>query len=76
MEISIIASSSIDGEIGSWDLKTGKALLKFKPCASPAHGLTAVGDKFLAASQLNASGSSGSIFFWSWNKVRPSHSLT
>ncbi|CAA7056015.1 unnamed protein product [Microthlaspi erraticum] len=78
MEISIVASSSIEGEIGSWDLKTGKALLKFKPCASPAHGLTAVGDKFLAASQLrkdrNASDSSGSgsnsgsIFFWSWNK--------
>ncbi|WZY92389.1 hypothetical protein YC2023_064718 [Brassica napus] len=69
MEISVIGSSSIDNGIGSWDLKTGTEQLRFKHCASPAHGLTAVGDKFLAASQLrNASGSSGSIFFWSWNK--------
>ncbi|CAH2064730.1 unnamed protein product [Thlaspi arvense] len=69
MEISIIASSSIDGGIGSWDLETGTEQLRFKPCASPAHGLTAVGEKFLAASQLrNGSASSGSIFFWSWNK--------
>ncbi|KAF3531286.1 hypothetical protein DY000_02040463 [Brassica cretica] len=69
MEISVIASSSIDGGIGSWDIKTGTEQLRFKQCASPAHGLAAVGEKFLAASQLrNASGSSGSIFFWSWNK--------
>ncbi|CAN6901772.1 unnamed protein product [Brassica oleracea] len=69
MEISVIGLSSIDNGIGSWDLKTGTEQLRFKQCASPAHGLTAVGDKFLAASQLrNASGSSGSIFFWSWNK--------
>ncbi|KAF2607023.1 hypothetical protein F2Q68_00043366 [Brassica cretica] len=69
MEISVIGSSSIDSGIGSWDLKTGTEQLRFKQCASPAHGLTAVGDKFLAASQLrNASGSYGSIFFWSWNK--------
>lgn len=74
MEISVIASSSIDGGIGSWDIKTGTEQLRFKQCASPAHGLAAVGEKFLAASQLrNASGSSGSIFFWSWNKVRPSY---
>ncbi|CAN6811293.1 unnamed protein product [Brassica oleracea] len=69
MEISVTGLSSIDNGIGSWDLKTGTEQLRFKQCASPAHGLTAVGDKFLAASQLrNASGSSGSIFFWSWNK--------
>ncbi|CAN6893247.1 unnamed protein product [Brassica oleracea] len=53
----------------SCSVKTGTEQLRFKQCASPAHCLTAVGDKFLAASQLrNASGSSGSIFFWSWNK--------
>ncbi|KAL1217270.1 Protein ROOT INITIATION DEFECTIVE 3 [Cardamine amara subsp. amara] len=69
MEIYVIASSSIDGGIGCWDLKSGIEQLRFKPCASPAHGLTAVGEKFLAASQLrNASASSGSIFYWSWNK--------
>ncbi|XP_010503568.1 PREDICTED: protein ROOT INITIATION DEFECTIVE 3-like [Camelina sativa] len=69
MEISVIASSSVESEIGSWDLKTGNKLLQFKPCASPAHGLTAVGEKFLAASQLRKeSASSGSIFYWSWNK--------
>ncbi|KAF8104869.1 hypothetical protein N665_0166s0053 [Sinapis alba] len=68
-ETTVIASSSIDGGIGSWDLKTGNEQLRFKQCASPAHGLTAVGEKFIAASQLrNASASSGSIFFWSWNK--------
>ncbi|CAE6075581.1 unnamed protein product [Arabidopsis arenosa] len=69
MEISVIASSSIDEGIGSWDLKTGKEQLRFKQCASPAHGLTAVGEKFLASSQLRKeSTSSGSIFYWSWNK--------
>ncbi|KAF3541257.1 hypothetical protein F2Q69_00021048 [Brassica cretica] len=69
MEISVIGLSSIDNGIGSWDLKTGTEQLRFKQCASPAHGLTAGGDKFLTASQLrNASGSSGSIFFLSWNK--------
>ncbi|KAG2329559.1 hypothetical protein Bca4012_020888 [Brassica carinata] len=69
METTVIASSSIDGGIGSWDLKTGNEQLRFKQCASHAHGLTAVGEKFLAASQLrNASGSSGPIFIWSWNK--------
>ncbi|KFK34207.1 hypothetical protein AALP_AA5G114800 [Arabis alpina] len=69
MEISVIASSSIDSGIGSWDLKTGEKKVLYKTCASPPHGLTAVGEKFLAASQLrNTSASSGSIFFWSWNK--------
>ncbi|CAF2110506.1 hypothetical protein HID58_081777 [Brassica napus] len=68
-ETTVIASSSFDCGIGSWDLKTGNEQLRFKQCASPSHGLTAVGEKFLAASQLrNASGSSGSVFFWSWNK--------
>ncbi|CAN8278377.1 unnamed protein product [Cochlearia groenlandica] len=69
MEVTVIASSSIDGGIGSWDLKTGNEQLRFKQCASPSHGLVAVGEKFLAASQLrNTSASSGSIFFWSWTK--------
>jgi hypothetical protein len=69
MEITVIASSSIDEGIGSWDLKTGTEQLQFKPCASPAHGLTAVGEKFLASSQLSARNTSGSIFYWSWTKV-------
>lgn len=68
MEITVIASSSIDEGIGSWDLKTGTEQLQFKPCASPAHGLTAVGEKFLASSQLSARNTSGSIFYWSWTK--------
>ncbi|VYS59830.1 unnamed protein product [Arabidopsis thaliana] len=68
MEITVIASSSIDEGIGSWDLKTGTEQLQFKPCASPSHGLTAVGEKFLASSQLSARNTSGSIFYWSWTK--------
>ncbi|XP_010541231.1 PREDICTED: protein ROOT INITIATION DEFECTIVE 3-like, partial [Tarenaya hassleriana] len=69
MEVLVVASSSVDGGIGCWDLRTGKEQLSYKSCASPAHGLTAVGQRFLAASQLrSASASSGSIFYWSWTK--------
>ncbi|CAN8254851.1 unnamed protein product [Cochlearia groenlandica] len=35
MEVSVIASSSIDGGIGRWDLKTGEENLRFKSCATP-----------------------------------------
>ncbi|XP_015572519.2 protein ROOT INITIATION DEFECTIVE 3 isoform X1 [Ricinus communis] len=65
----LLASSSIDGGIGCWDLQTGAEHLRYKSCASPPHGLTCVGSRFLAASQLRDShASSGSIVYWSWSK--------
>ncbi|CAK7347530.1 unnamed protein product [Dovyalis caffra] len=65
----VIASSSIDGGIGCWDLKTGTEHLRYKSCASPPHGLTSVGNSFLASSQLQDSkASSGSILYWSWSR--------
>ncbi|KAK9165283.1 hypothetical protein Scep_000474 [Stephania cephalantha] len=66
---SVIASSSVDNGISCWDLRTGAEQPRHKSCASPPHGLTCVGDGFLASSQLrDSSSSSGSIIYWSWNK--------
>ncbi|KAG2663648.1 hypothetical protein I3760_16G042900 [Carya illinoinensis] len=68
MEV-VVASSSVDAGIGSWDLATGAELLRYKSCASPPHGLAYVGQRFLASSQLrDPSASSGSVLFWSWSK--------
>ncbi|KAA3476466.1 protein ROOT INITIATION DEFECTIVE 3 [Gossypium australe] len=65
----VIASSSIDGGIGCWDLQTGAEQLRYKTCASPPHGLTSVGCRFLACSQLrDPSATSGHLLYWSWSK--------
>lgn len=65
----VIASSSIDGGIGCWDLQTGAEQLRYKTCASPPHGLTTVGCRFLACSQLrDPSATSGHLLYWSWSK--------
>ncbi|CAI0465162.1 unnamed protein product [Linum tenue] len=66
----VIASSSVDAGIGCWDLKTGaKQSLHYKSCASTRHGLSAVGSRFLASSQLrDPKLASGFIYYWSWSK--------
>lgn len=65
-----MASSSIDGGIGCWDLQTGAEQLRYKSSSSPCHGLVSVGGRFLASTQLkDPSATSGSVFFWSWSKV-------
>ncbi|KAJ4815815.1 hypothetical protein LUZ62_028381 [Rhynchospora pubera] len=66
----IIASSPVDTGINSWGLNSGTKLLTYKTCASPRHGLTAVGSRFIASSQVRASQSASSapIYFWSWDK--------
>ncbi|XP_050215311.1 protein ROOT INITIATION DEFECTIVE 3-like [Mercurialis annua] len=65
----VIASSSIDGGIGCWDLRTGAEQLHYKSCASPPHGLICIDSGFIASSQLrDAHASSGSILYWSWLK--------
>ncbi len=70
MEV-VVASSSVDAGIGCWELQTGAEQHRYKPCASPPHGLVCVGQRFLASSQLSEpSASSGSILYWSWSKVR------
>ncbi|WVZ04556.1 hypothetical protein V8G54_017902 [Vigna mungo] len=69
MEV-VLASSSLDGGIGCWDLHTGAEQLRYKSCSSPSHGLVAVGPRFIASSQLREpSATSGSVLFWSWSKV-------
>lgn len=68
MELVIASSSTVDGGIGCWDLKTGTEQLQYRSCASPPHGLICVGKRLLASSQVRESNSSGSIFYWSWNK--------
>ncbi|XP_047167518.1 protein ROOT INITIATION DEFECTIVE 3 [Vigna umbellata] len=68
MEV-VLASSSLDGGIGCWDLHTGAEQLRYKSCSSPSHGLVAVGPRFIASSQLREpSATSGSVLFWSWSK--------
>ncbi|XWS14714.1 hypothetical protein CRYUN_Cryun35bG0032400 [Craigia yunnanensis] len=65
----VIASSSIDGGIGCWDLQTGAEQLRYKTCASPPNGLASIGSRFLACSQLrDPSATSGYILYWSWSK--------
>ncbi|KAK9271064.1 hypothetical protein L1049_026653 [Liquidambar formosana] len=68
MEV-VIASSPIDAGISCWDLHSGAEQLRYRSCASTPHGLTCVGQRFLASSQLrDSSSSSGSVLYWSWNK--------
>ncbi|KZV54574.1 protein ROOT INITIATION DEFECTIVE 3 [Dorcoceras hygrometricum] len=67
----LIASSPADADISCWNLRSGEELQRYKSCFSPPHGLATVAGLFLASSQLRDSkrSSSGSIFYWSWNKV-------
>lgn len=67
----VIASSPTDAGISCWDLRTGAEHLRYKSCASAPHGLTSVAGRFLASSQVRdaKSSTSGSILYWSWNKV-------
>ncbi|XP_060199419.1 protein ROOT INITIATION DEFECTIVE 3 [Lycium barbarum] len=65
----VMASSPTDAGIGCWELRTGAEHLRYRTCSSPSHGLTCVGGRFLASSQLRETkSSSGSILYWSWNK--------
>nr|GLL18249.1 protein ROOT INITIATION DEFECTIVE 3 [Ipomoea trifida] len=65
----VIASSSTDAGVSCWDLHSGAEHLSYKTCSSPSHGLAVVAGRFLASSQLRQTrSSSGSIFYWSWNK--------
>lgn len=67
MEV-VLASSSVDGGIGCWDLHTGAEQLRYKSCSSHPHGLVAVADRCIAVSQIRESSSSGYVLFWSWSK--------
>ncbi|KAI4339839.1 hypothetical protein MLD38_024736 [Melastoma candidum] len=69
MEV-VIASSLGDGGISAWELSTGSEQLpRHKDCSSPPHGLASVGGRFLASSQSrDPSATSGSVFYWSWEK--------
>ncbi|KAE8661594.1 Protein ROOT INITIATION DEFECTIVE 3 [Hibiscus syriacus] len=62
----VIASSSIDDDIGYWDLQTGAEQLRYKTYASPPHGLASIDFRFLACSQLHDP--SGHVLYWSWSK--------
>ncbi|TXG60874.1 hypothetical protein EZV62_012237 [Acer yangbiense] len=66
----VIASSSIaEAGVGCWDLDSGTEQLRYKSCASTPHGLTCVGQRFVASSQLcQSSTTSGSVLYWSWSK--------
>ncbi|GFP91721.1 protein root initiation defective 3 [Phtheirospermum japonicum] len=66
----VLASSPTDDGVSCWDLRTGAEHIRHKSCASPPHGLASVAGHFLASSQLrDRKSSSGSVFYWSWNKV-------
>ncbi|XP_057427398.1 protein ROOT INITIATION DEFECTIVE 3-like [Lotus japonicus] len=71
MEV-VLASSSVDGGIGCWNLQTGAEQLRYKSCSSPSHGLVSVGGRFIASSQIRDPSSSSSsvlkLYFWSWSK--------
>ncbi|PKI48028.1 protein ROOT INITIATION DEFECTIVE 3 [Punica granatum] len=68
MEV-VLASSSVDGGISCWDLRTGAVQLLHKSCASSPHGLACIGQRLIASSQLSQrSATFGTIFYWSWDK--------
>ncbi|KAL6552685.1 hypothetical protein OROHE_008049 [Orobanche hederae] len=65
----VLASSPTDDGVSCWDLQTGTEHLRYKSCAAPPHGVASVSGCFLASSQIrDRKSSSGSIFYWSWNK--------
>ena len=64
-----MASSSMDGTVGCWDIHTGAEQLRYKSCLSPSHGLISIAGRFLASSQIRESSTSGSVLYWSWHKV-------
>ncbi|XP_010061738.3 protein ROOT INITIATION DEFECTIVE 3 [Eucalyptus grandis] len=69
MEVVIASSSVADAGIGCWDLHTGAEQLRLKSCSSTARGLTSVGHRLVASSQLrDPSATSGSVFYWSWDR--------
>ena len=66
----IVVSSSIESPLIAWDLNTGTQEAQFKQISTPQNGLCVVGRDYVAAVQ--ATQTSGGIFFWLWNKVHPS----
>lgn len=70
MEVVIASSSVGDAGIGCWDLHTGAEQLRLRSCSSTPRGLTSIGQRFVASSQLrDPSATSGSVFYWSWDRV-------
>ncbi|KAI9118110.1 hypothetical protein K1719_010442 [Acacia pycnantha] len=68
MEV-VLAASSVDADIGCWDLQSGAEQLCYKTCAAPSHGLISVGSRFLASSQIrDSSATAGLVLYWAWSK--------
>ncbi|KAI9083254.1 hypothetical protein K1719_034786 [Acacia pycnantha] len=68
MEV-VLAASSVDADIGCWDLQSGAEQLRYKTCAAPSHGLISVGSRFLASSQIrDSSATAGLVLYWDWSK--------
>nr|CAB3482671.1 unnamed protein product [Digitaria exilis] len=65
----VLAASSADAGVASWDLRTGAEEIRHRPCASRPRALASVADRFLAAAQAPPSGSnSGTVHFYHWDK--------
>jgi pre-rRNA-processing protein IPI3 len=66
----VLAASSADAGVASWDLRTGAEEIRHRPCASRPRALASVAGRFLAAAQAPQSGgNSGTIHFYHWDKV-------
>ncbi|CAI9101146.1 OLC1v1038405C1 [Oldenlandia corymbosa var. corymbosa] len=75
METQLVLASTNAG-ISCWELRSGagQPYAHFRSASSPPHGLTSIvfpdGNRVIAASQIPQSKkSSGSVFYWTWNKV-------
>ncbi|KAL4425368.1 hypothetical protein ABPG75_009384 [Micractinium tetrahymenae] len=64
----LVATSSPEGNITAWDLRTGTSLTSFKSCSCPPGGLSRLGRDYLVAAQL---GRGGGLHFWAWHKDHP-----
>ncbi|XP_028787116.1 LOW QUALITY PROTEIN: protein ROOT INITIATION DEFECTIVE 3-like [Neltuma alba] len=68
MEV-VLAASSVDADIGCWDLQSVAEQLRNKTCASTPHGLDSVGSRFHVSSQIrDSSANAGLLLYWSWSK--------
>lgn len=67
----MLVASPVDAGITGWDLATGAQRVHLRSCASPRHGLTTVGQHFVAASQIQKTSAGGALTYWEWNKPQP-----
>ncbi|KAK8507437.1 hypothetical protein V6N13_141459 [Hibiscus sabdariffa] len=71
----IVLTSSPDGPITAFDVVSGVPLCHFSGSRSPRHGLTLLGNSFIAASHISPDTASASIHLYNWWSSSALHNL-